>query len=155
MRRTGSKRWWWRTVLAVLLLDAPGGGPARGDAPASAAAPDLTVAFELLVLDAQGRPVTDVRLEEIEVVQDATRQKIGTFRTGSRPGLYEITYAPLSGRPGGVTARVTRRGTVVRGPDGPVLKPRILAALSPLEAELTRHLAAKAAASDLRCDVAV
>ena len=51
--------------------------------------------------------------------------------------------------------QVTRRGTVVRGPDGPSLKPRLLSALSPLEAELVPLLEARAGSSDLACDVAV
>jgi hypothetical protein len=73
----------------------------------------------------------------VEVVQDATRQKVRTFRSGPRPGHYELSYVPLSGRAGGVTLRVIRRGAVVRGPDGPTLKPRVISALSALEAELT------------------
>jgi hypothetical protein len=141
-------------ALFAVLSAAPGGG-ARETAAGAPAVPAPTVAFELFVQDARGRPVTDVRLEEVEVIQDATRQTVRTFRAGARAGLYEVTYAPLSGRAGGVTARVTRRGTVARGPDGPVLKPRILSALTPLEAELTRHLVARTGASDLRCDVAV
>jgi hypothetical protein len=93
-------------------------------------APAVTVAFDLVVEDARGQPVTDLRLEEIEVVQDATRQKVRAFEAGSRPGRYELTYAPLSGKAGAVTVRVTRRGAVVRGPDGPSLKPRVISALS-------------------------
>jgi hypothetical protein len=115
----------------------------------------LTVAFEILVEDANGAAVTDLGLEEVEVVQDAEKQRIGTFRAGSRPGLYEVTYSPFSGKPGGVTARVLRRGAVVRGPDGPSLKPRVIASLSPLEAELTAVLEARPEAGDLLCDVTV
>ncbi|HEX9186657.1 MAG TPA: hypothetical protein VGB87_06290 [Vicinamibacteria bacterium] len=144
-----------RTALLAGLLLAPRGGLPQVAAPVAPAAPAPTVAFELVVEDAGGRPVTDLRLEEVEVIQDATKQKVRTFRAGSRPGLYEITYVPFSGKPGGVTARVTRRGTVVRGPDGPSLKPRLLSALSPLEAELVPLLEARAGSSDLACDVAV
>lgn len=141
------------TAGAVLFFLAAARGWAGGDVPA--APPPVIIAFELFVADSQGRPVTDVRLDEVEVVQDATRQTVRTFKAGARTGLYEITYAPLSGKAGGVTARVTRRGTVARGADGPALKPRIVAALSPLEAELTRLLSARPDANDIPCDVAV
>jgi tetratricopeptide (TPR) repeat protein len=134
----------------------PGGtrlAPVEGGAPS--AAPGVTVAFEFVVEDARGRPVTDLRLEEIEVVQDATRQKVRTFGAQSRPGRYELTYTPLSGKAGAVTLWVTRRGAIARGPDGRGLKPRVISALPPLEAELTGVLDARAEAADLACRVAV
>jgi hypothetical protein len=116
----------------------------------------VTVALEFLVEDLRGTPVSDIRLEEVEVVQDATRQRIRTFEAKSRPGRYELTYTPRSGKAGGVTVRVTRRGTVMRGPDGgPSLKPRVISALSPLEAELTGALEARSGAGDLACHVAL
>ena len=115
----------------------------------------VTVVVELIVQDAAGRPVTDVRLEEIEVVQDAERQRVRTFKALSRPGGYEITYAPASGKPAGVTVRVLRRGTQVRGPEGPFLKPRIVVPLTPLEAELTQVLETRREAADLACHLAV
>jgi hypothetical protein len=115
----------------------------------------VTVLVQLVVQDAAGRPVTDLRLEEIEVVQEAERQRVRTLKALPRPGSYEVTYVPASGKAAGVTVRVLRPGTQVRGPDGPFLKPRILVPLSPLEAELTRVLETRPEASDLACQVAV
>ena len=133
----------------------PHAGLAQVGDRAASATPPVIVAFELVVEDAKGNPVTDLKPEEVEVVQDATRQSARTFQAGPRPGHYELSYAPLSGKAGGVTVRVTRRGAVARGPDGPGLKPRLIPALSPLEAELTGVLEARAGAGDLACDVAV
>ena len=144
-----------RAALALQLAVAAPGGFAQVEERAAAAPPAVTVAFELLVKDARGNPVTDLKLDEIEVVQDATRQKVRTLQAGLRPGLYEISYVPHSGKAGGVTVRVTRRGAVASGPDGPALKPRLISALSPLEAELTGVLEARVDAGDLACDVAV
>ena len=138
---------------------APGTGTAglvSGEEGKAAAPTSVTVALEFLVEDLRGTPVSDIRLEEVEVVQDATRQRIRTFEAKSRPGRYELTYAPRSGKAGGVTVRVTRRGTVMRGPDGgSSLKPRVISALSPLETELTGVLEARPGAGDLACHVAV
>jgi hypothetical protein len=142
-------------AIALGLAFAGRGGFAQVGERAAATAPAVVVALELVVEDAKGSPVTDLRLEEVEVVQDATRQKVRTFQAGSRPGHYELSYVPLSGRAGGVTVRVARRGVVARGPDGPVLRPRVITTLSPLEAELTAVLEARAGAGDLTCDVAV
>lgn len=137
--------------------DAPAGAtrlaPVERRGPSTARG--VKVAFDFVVEDAGGRPVTDLRIEEIEVVQDAARQKVATFEARSRPGLYAVTYAPLSGKAGAVTLRVTRRGAVARGPDGPGLKPRVSADLSPLEAELAGILEARTGAADLACQVAV
>ena len=138
---------------------APGTGTAglvSGEEGKAAAPTSVTVALEFLVEDLRGTPVSDIKLEEVEVVQDATRQRIRTFEAKSRPGRYELTYAPRSGKAGGVTVRVTRRGTVMRGPDGgSSLKPRVISALSPLETELTGVLEARPGAGDLACHVAV
>jgi hypothetical protein len=143
------------TALALgLVLTGHGGLAQVQDRAASTPAP-VTVAFELVVEDPNGHPVTDLRLEEVEVVQDATRQEVRTFVAGPRPGHYELTYAPRSGKAGGVTVQVTRRGAKVRGPDGPRLEPRVILALSPLEAELTEVLEARAGARDLVVDVGV
>ena len=142
-------------AFALGLALAGRSGLAQVENRAVSVTPLVTVAFELVVEDTKGNPVTDLELEEVEVVQDAARQKVSTFEAGSRPGHYELSYAPLSGKAGGVTVRVTRRGAVARGPDGPNLKPRVISALSPLEAELTGVLEGRAGASDLACDVAV
>jgi hypothetical protein len=138
-------------VAIALGLVLSGPAPVEG----GPATPRVTVAFEIVVEDAKGDAVTDLRLEEVEVVQDAEKQKVGRFRAGPRPGVYEVSYSPLSGKPGSVTVRVVRPGVVVRGPDGPSLKPRVISALSPLEAELTAVLEGRPGASDLACDVAV
>jgi hypothetical protein len=144
-----------RAAFALALALAGRSGLVEVGGQAGSPTPAVVVAFELVVQDANGKPVTDLKLEEIEVVQDATRQTVRTFQAGTRPGHYELSYAPLSGKAGGVSVRVTRRGVVARGSDGPSLKPRIISALSALESELTGVLEARAAASDLACDVAV
>ncbi|HSD67204.1 MAG TPA: hypothetical protein VLF95_10915 [Vicinamibacteria bacterium] len=141
-------------AFALALAFAGRSGLAQVEDRPASATPPVIVAFELVVEDAKGNPVTDLKLEEVAVVQDATRQKVRTFETGSQPGHYELSYVPLSGMAGGVTVRVTRPGAVARGPDGPRLRPRVISALSPLEAELTRVIEARAGAGDLACDVA-
>ena len=123
--------------------------------PASPEQGSVTIVVELVVEDAAGRPIADLRLEEIEVVQDAERQRVKTFKALPRPGRYEVAYAPHSGKAGGVTVRVLRPGSRVRGPDGPFLKPRVLSPLPPLEEELSRVLEARPAAADLACQLAV
>jgi hypothetical protein len=135
-------------ALALILTTAAQAG-------AAPAAARVTVAFEIVVEDAKGGAVADLRLEEVEVVQDAEKQRVASFRAGARTGLYELTYSPLSGKAGGVTVRVLRPGTVVRGPRGPALELRVISALSPLEAELTDVLDARPAAADLACDATV
>jgi hypothetical protein len=144
-----------RAAVALGLALADRSGIAQVESGAMSAGPLLTVAFELVVEDAKGKPVVDLRLEEVEVVQDATRQRVRTFEAGSLPGHYELSYAPLSGKAGGVTVRVTRLGAVARGPDGPSLKPRAISALSALETELTEVLESRPGAGDLACNVAV
>jgi hypothetical protein len=117
--------------------------------------PPVTVVLEFVVEDANGRPVVDLGLQEIEVVQDATRQRVATFKTQRQPGLYELSYVPFSAKAGEVTVRVLRPRTRVRGPEGPFLKPRVVHALSPLEAELMQVLEARPEADDLDCSVSV
>ena len=114
-----------------------------------------TIAVELVVENAAGQPVSDLRLEEIDVVQDATRQRVTYFRAGRTPGLYEVRYVPLSGRAGGVTVRVRRAGTKVRGPAGAFLKPRVIPELTPIEAELVTALDASAGKDELECFVSL
>jgi hypothetical protein len=146
-----------RLGLAFVLGMALAGraGLAQADSPEASPAAPMVVIFEVVVEDARGYPVTDLRLEEVEVVQDATRQKVRTFQAAPQPGHYEVSYAPLSGKAGGVSFGVRRRGTVARGPHGPSLEPRVVSSLSPLEAELTGVLEARAGAADLACHVAV
>ena len=73
-------------AVALGLALAARGGLAQVEEHAKAVPPAVTVAFELVVEDARGQPVTDLRLDEVEVVQDATRQKVRTFETGPGPG---------------------------------------------------------------------
>jgi tetratricopeptide (TPR) repeat protein len=144
-------------VEALLRELAPPAPPPRLEpTPPEAPAGPLTVAFEFRAEDARGRPVANLRPDEVEVTQDAARQKVETFVAAATPGLYEVTYEPASAKAGAVSVRVKRGGTVVRGPDGgPALRPRVIAAASPLEAELEAVLEARRGASDLACDVAV
>jgi hypothetical protein len=74
--------------------------------------PQVTVVIDLFVKDAKGRPVGDLDLREIEVVQDATRQPVARFKRREEPGHYELSYAPLSGKAGPVTVRVLRPGAL-------------------------------------------
>jgi hypothetical protein len=117
--------------------------------------PSLVIVVDVVVEDARKRPITDLKPTELEVVQDAERQKVASFKAQAVPGHYEITYAPLSGKIGSVTIRVLRPGSHVRGPQGDFLKPRIIRPPTALEAELERVLAARGEASDLRCLAAV
>jgi hypothetical protein len=133
--------------------DAETAGVVSGEEGKAAAPAAVTVALEFRVEDLRGTPVSDIRIEEVEVVQDAVRQRIRTFEAKSRPGRYELTYSPRSGKAGGVTVRVTRRGTVMRGPDGgPSLKPRVISALSLVEAERTAVLEPAGAGDEARAE---
>ncbi len=115
----------------------------------------MTIVLDFVVQDANGRPVTDLTLAEVEVVQDATRQRVTVFEALAKPGHYHLSYVPESGKAGGVTVHVLRARTRVRGPAGPVLQPRVVRRLSSLETELTRLLDARPDADDIRCAVSV
>jgi len=95
-----------------------------------------TIVVEFVAETVRGQPVVDLRLEEIDVVQDATRQPVRTLIPLKKPGHYEVRYVPLSGKPGGVTLSIRRPNTKVRGPEGAFLTPRVIPALSRLEREL-------------------
>lgn len=82
------------------------------------------VVVEMVVEDARGRPIADLRSEEVVVAQDGTRQVVQAFRFVPEKGWYELRYAPDTGRPGAVAVRVARGGARLRGPDGPQLKVR-------------------------------
>jgi len=113
--------------------------------------PPPTVILEFVAEDANGRPIEDLTLQEVEVVQDATRQRVATFRALQQRGHYEVSYAPISGEAGRVTVRALRPRVAVRGPAGPFLEPRVVRALSPFEAEMTRVLEARPNADDIEC----
>jgi len=115
----------------------------------------LTIAVDFLVETTAGQPVTDLKEAEIDVVQDSTKQPLASFEPLDQPGLYRLTYVPLSGKPGQVWLRVLRKGARVRGPDGPALKPRIVAARSALETSLEGLLASRPDAADLVQHVAI
>src|SRR5687768_10040396 len=105
-------------------------------APAAATSPALTIALDVVVEDARKRPVTDLTARQVEITQDGEKQTLADLRKASAAGHYELTYVPSSGKPGAVSVRVLRPGASVRGPLGAFLKPRVIAALSPLAAEL-------------------
>jgi hypothetical protein len=152
-RHTHSAALWAAAVLMVsAALSLQAGVMPTG---AEEANPQVTVVIELVVQDAKGRPVADLELRETEVIQDATRQHVATFKPCEQPGHYELSYAPASGKAGAVTVRVLRRGTQVSGPEGSFLRPRVVRAQSPLEVQLTSILEARPQADDLDCSVSV
>lgn len=105
---------------------------------ADPAGPVVLVHF--VVEDGKGVPVRNLKVEEVRVLQDGDVQRVLTFEGRSQPGHYALTYSPGSGRAGAVTVRGLRGGTVVRGPDGPFLRPKVIAAATALESELAALL---------------
>jgi thiol-disulfide isomerase/thioredoxin len=145
--RSSAYAGWALCVVAVLgtpLGAAPEGGQGA-----------LTVVFDLVVNDARGRPVSDLTVEEIVVAQDGVRQRISKLAMKSRPGHYELSYVPASGKAGAVGVQLLRPGTYARGLDGPGLKPRVVVPPSPLVSELTRILETRPEADDFRSRAAV
>ena len=57
-----------RRLFAVLATVLPLAAAGQDPAP--------TVVVDLVVLDAASKPITDLKLAEVEVVQDAERQKV-------------------------------------------------------------------------------
>jgi thiol-disulfide isomerase/thioredoxin len=106
-----------------------------------------TVFLDIVVSDAKGRPITDLAEGEIVVSQEGAHQAVATF-TAKAPGRYELSYAPISGKPAAVSVRLLRAGTRVTGPNGGALTPRVVVPASPLEQELTRILEARPEADD-------
>jgi len=134
----------WPGSSLATASEEPGPGLSERGSPA-------VVVFDLVVEDARGRPVVDLKVDEVDVLQEAERQRVLTFRTRQKPGHYELSYAPASGQAGPVAVKVLRPGARARGPDGPSLKPRFIPAVSPLEAELTRLLEDQPEANDFPC----
>lgn len=82
----------------------------------------------LIVEDARARPVTDLKVGEIVIQHDGVNQAIRSLRYLADHGWYELRYVPTSGQAGAVALGVNRRGTRLRGPDGPQVTPRWIAA---------------------------
>ncbi len=144
-------------VLGLLLACAAARGAQQPAGPSVHASGQgaATIELEVVVLDAKEQPVTDLRAEEVDVVQDAKRQPLHSFEAASIPGHYLIRYSPLSGKPNSVAVRVLRKGTKVRGPRGGFLEPRVVRGLSALEAELTSVMESRPQANELACQVRV
>ncbi len=123
-------------------------------APMATATPP-TILVDIVVTDGMGSAITDLKATELEVSQEGRVQRIASFRPKGRPGGYEITYVPASGKPAGVTMRALRRGAHIAGPDGPNIHPHVLPGLSPFEAPLAALLDAQPAANDFPCETAV
>jgi hypothetical protein len=99
--------------------------------------------------------MTGLRPSEIELKQDGVAQAPAALVPRTEAGLYLLSYVPSSGRPGPVTLRVLRPGAKVRGRDGPQLRPRVIAPLSPVEAELAAMLEARPTPNALPCRASV
>ncbi|HLB37788.1 MAG TPA: redoxin family protein [Gemmatimonadales bacterium] len=128
--------------------------------PAVAAGPEgvpsqATVFIDLMVEDGKGRPVLTLSADEIVLTQDGVGQRVAAVVAKEPAGRYELSYVPLSGTAGAVQLRVLRAGARVRGLDGPQLKPRLVAPLTPLESELAAILDARSDAADFPIQVAV
>lgn len=142
-----------RVALLLALVTVP--SPSGAEPPVEKSSPAVTIAVDFVVENGAGRPVTDLKEEEIDVVQDSAKQAVASFERLERPGLYRLTYVPRSGKPGQVWLRVLRRGARVRGPAGSGLKPRIIAARTPLETRLERLLESRPDADELALHVSV
>jgi VWFA-related protein len=76
-----------RTALIVLLTvgvalpaRARPQSPARAEEPPTFAAGTAAVLLDVVIRDKKGRPVTDIRPEEVEVIEDGLPQKVDSFR---------------------------------------------------------------------------
>lgn len=153
MEANGHSRLRHLAALAALVCATIVAVPAPAQVPEQGA--PLSVLLDFVVEDAQGRPILDLRADELDVAQEGVRQRVASLRPQPQPGRYELSYTPASGRAGAVTISFVRRGARARGPDGPSLKPRVVPALSALEAQLTQALVARPAAHDIECHASV
>jgi hypothetical protein len=142
-------------LTALLLAVVTAASPSGAEPPVEKPSPAVTIAVDFVVENRAGRPITDLKEDEINVVQDSAKQAVASFERLERPGLYRLTYVPRSGKPGRVWLRVLRGGARVRGPEGPALKPRIIAARSPLETRLESLLESRPDADKLVLHVSV
>jgi VWFA-related protein len=119
-----------RTVATVLLaaaLAASSAAPARAQQPeqardASAQISATEVLLDLVVADKKGRPITDIRQDEVEVYENGARQTVTSFdlvrSAASTEALAEaaekgpFAHSPLRGR--NVIMIVIDRGSVQR-----------------------------------------
>jgi hypothetical protein len=69
-------------LLALVALASPSGA----QAPVAEPAPVVTIAVDFVVEDGAGRPVTDLKEEEIDVVQDSAKQAVASFEPLRQPG---------------------------------------------------------------------
>lgn len=151
-----------RVLLPVILgLGLPGGAMAsqapapQEPAPASSVTTQGTVVVELVVDDARGKPITDLKPNEVIVLQDDVRQTLGSLVYRPESGDYELRYVPRSGRVGAVSIRVLRGGSRLRGPEGPAVKPRWVPPIQPYEIPLLEALEAPNAPRDFEYDLAL
>jgi thiol-disulfide isomerase/thioredoxin len=136
-------------VFLILALPSAPLRAADADSPAA-----LTVHLDLVVEDARGRPSLNLRSDEVVVVQDGVRQTVADLVGRDKPGTYELTYVPQSGKAGAVNVQLMRPGTRARGLDGPALKPRVVNPPSALEAELADVLTARPDVNDFAFETA-
>jgi hypothetical protein len=125
--------------------------------PAGAEPARPIVAADMIVEDRAGKAVVDLKLAEVEIVQDAERQQLTVLRPLATPGQYEVQYVPASGRPNAMTVRVLRPGARVRvrGLATPALQPLILRPPTVLEAQLESLLETRTDSNPLSARVAL
>ena len=93
----------WRSVVLLLLSIL---GLASSGTPASAQGAQVSpplgaiaaIELEIVVTNAAGQPVPDLRQEELDLVQEGKRQTLETFAARGEPGHYAIRYAPRLGK---------------------------------------------------------
>jgi hypothetical protein len=143
--------------LALILgaTAAPQVEPTAAPRTAQESATPPTILVDLVVTDAKGGAITNLRPGELEVFQEGRVQRVDALKPNGPPGRYELTYTPVSGKVAGVTVRALRPGAHIAGPDGPFLKPRVIPGLSPFEAQLAELLDAQPDADDFPCQTAV
>ena len=155
MRVPGLRAWSAPTLpcsRALLLAVALGGLRATAQ---DVIPKELTVFLDLVVEDANGRPVRNLTPEDVIIRQQGVRQRVARLEAREPPGHYELSYVPASGQAGAVVVQLLRPGTRAHGPDGPALKPRVVQPLSPLEATLTQVLETRADADDFPAHASV
>ena len=143
-----------RSIALLLSVLGAAGVVAAEGAVASAPGGTIAVELEIVVTSSAGQPVVDLEQKDVDVVQEAKHQVLGSFAATGEPGHYAIRYVPDSGRPGRVAVWVLRKGAQVRGPKGGDLEPRVVRGLSGLEAALVQILDEKTD-GDLGCATAV
>ncbi|MFN0088346.1 MAG: VWA domain-containing protein [Blastocatellia bacterium] len=104
------RRGWLLAAIAAMGLFAArplearrqGNAPQKAQRPATIRIASEEVLLDVVARDRKGRPVNDLKVEEIEVYEDGVRQQVSSFRRVDRTQPVEVT-APAPAAPGAST----------------------------------------------------